>query len=249
MSKQSSDHFGIYAFEKSAGDANNWLENLVYPNRQHSYLGLVNESSHRVIAEMHLFCRTKNAEYPRTRLASAYYSADYLACTLGVQKQFSNVAAKVGLGNYQLYMRPFEKSVDSPADEFPSRPITTGRTYAEAIEEWAQTCYDMTLLSDADVPFIPIGTAAHPAINCRSGTKFGEERLDGTFEILDHEGRNAHSSVGAYSDLMPDYQRAVQTAAQEQDNSPAERTASSSPADRIKISSTQFRRNLGKGFY
>lgn len=239
--------FGIYTVEKPTGKANNFLENLIWGNqRRHSYLCLMDESSHRVIAELHFFSRTKDKKYPLTRTSNLYYAADYFACALGLQKQFSACAEKMGLDKYQLYLTPFEKPVDKPKDP-KTMKLVSKVGHNKPMEDWARACESAAITVNNKIPYSPIGNPFRPAVNCRSGTVFVLNRIGYKFEISNDAKESPFSVVGASKSLASELSQAGRRF--EHSKTYSYSYSASEPMHRIRVTASRLKQNIGPHVY
>jgi len=192
--------YSIYAAEKRSRKANNVIEDFLFRGkRHHSFLVLANDNTQQATAELHFLSRTANKRYPTNKLANVFYSADYVACLVGVQEAFHKAAETVGLKNYPLYLRALEKEVDTPLAEYNQQKIISG-SKSTIDDLWLNCSHRALMISQADLKYRPIGTVV-PTQNCRSGTQDLVESLGGNFTAFASSDILPHIKVGANNSI------------------------------------------------
>ncbi len=187
--------YSIYAVEKPLKEANNAVENFLFPNtRSHSYVVLANDNTQRATGELHFIARTAKQKYLEDKHAKRFYAADYVACLLGVQDVFHKAAETVGLEGYPLYMRALEKNVDRPLSDYNKQKIRSG-TQHDIENLWLGCCHRALMISKRDLKYRPIGTII-PAQNCRSGTQDIVTYLERDFSSIEFSNVSVHAKVG-----------------------------------------------------
>lgn len=182
METKALDTYGIYAFERPITTPTSWLEDLVVgKNHYHSYLALVNESSHRVIEEVHFNSLNKDGKHLSGPVATAHNGLNFYACRLGVQDAFRKASSMVGLQEHQYQLAAQFKTRDVPVPENRQSSMRLRGNAKDIRIIWDKAvCADANKLTNLAVPFRPTGNASKPAMNCRTATKFLLERIGST---------------------------------------------------------------------
>jgi len=174
---------------------------LIGSNRYHSFTALKNESSHRIIAEIHFTPLNVEGEHKTGFFANIFNTLNYISCRYNLQPAFIKTAKSVGLKGNISYLTADIKNTDrSIPKHYHTQTLLTGQDN-EILKIWDNAVTNAKTLSKEQMAFSSIGTPSSPTVNCRSGTKFIATTLGQTLTPPKSIKRYPHTQVGLRGNL------------------------------------------------
>ena len=170
-------------------------------NRYHSFTALRNESSHRIIAEIHFSPLNIEGKRKTGFFANIFNALNYISCRYDLQSSFIKVAQAVGWEQNIPYLTSKIKQVDKRIPQhYHAQTLLTGQNN-EILEIWDEAVKNANTLSSKKIIFSSTGTQSTPTINCRTGTKFIATTLGKKLMTAKTIKHHAHTQVGLRANL------------------------------------------------